>query len=159
MKDGKHDRAVSFHEAGHAVVALALGRPVQLVTVLPDKQRLGRCEFGKGKFKPTDDWLEREVLIALAGVAAEARVTGRYDWGGAQQDLRGVEKLASLRAGDRHWERLSRRMLSKVENLLEHPGNWRAVELIAEELIRVGEISGRAARHFFDKGLAEFADA
>jgi len=153
-----HDLAVAYHEAGHAVVALALGRPVQLVTVLPDKQRLGRCEFGKGKTKPTDDWLEREVLIALAGLAAEARYTGRYDWGGAQQDLRGVEQLASLRAGTKHWERLSRRLLAKVEHLLEQPGHWRAVELIAAELVRAGEISGRAAKHFFEQGLAQFAD-
>lgn len=153
-----HDLAVAYHEAGHAVVALALGRPVQLVTVLPDKHRLGRCEFGKGKTKPTDDWLEREVLIALAGLAAEARHTGRYDWGGAQQDLRGVEQLASLRAGAKHWERLSRRLLSKVEHMLEQPGHWRAVELIAAELVRTGEISGRAAKHFFEQGLAQFAN-
>ena len=152
-----HDSAVAYHEAGHAVIALILGRPVQLVTVLPDKQRLGRCEFGKGKTKPTDDWLEREILIALAGVAAEARHTGQYCWEGAQQDLRGVQQLAAMRAGDRKWERLSRRLLSKVEHLLEQPGHWQAVELIAAELIRCGEISGRAARHYFEQGCSAHA--
>lgn len=147
----QHDSAVAYHEAGHAVVALILGRPVQLVTVLPDKKRLGRVEFGKGKTKPTDDWLEREILIALAGVAAEARHTGRYCWEGAQQDLQGVQRLASLRAGDQKWERLTRRMLSKVEHMLEQEEHWQAVNAIAAELIKHGEISGRSARHFFEQ--------
>jgi ATP-dependent Zn protease len=61
----QHDKATAYHEAGHAVVALALGRPVQRVSVLPDRVHLGQCEFRKGEFRPTEDWLEREMLIAL----------------------------------------------------------------------------------------------
>jgi len=64
----------------HAVVALALGRPVHQVSILPDRERLGICEFGKAVFRPSEDWLEREILIALAGLAAEARHTGDYAW-------------------------------------------------------------------------------
>ena len=74
--DPPFDAATAYHEAGHAVVALALGRPVHRVSVLPDRERLGLCEFGKGVFRPSEDWLEREILIALGGIAAEARHTG-----------------------------------------------------------------------------------
>lgn len=43
-------------------------------------------------------------------------------------------------------------MLAKAEHLLAQKGHWRAVELIATELVRLGSIGGRAARHLFDEG-------
>ena len=46
------------------------------------------------------------------------------------------------------------RLLAKAEHLLAKDGHWRAVELIAAELLRYGAISGRAARHLFDQACA-----
>src|SRR2546422_12664 len=129
------DEATAYHEAGHAVVALALGRPVQRVSILPDRVHLGKCEFGKGLFRPSEDWLEREMLIALAGIAAEARHTGKYAWPGAARDRQYVRRLAVQRAGERQAERLERRLLARAEHLLGREGHWRAVELIAAELL------------------------
>src|SRR5580658_7689333 len=114
----QYDETTAYHEAGHAVVALALGRPVQRVSVLPDRVHLGLCEFGKGAFRPTEDWLEREMLIALGGVAAEARHTDNYAWDGAARDLQYVRLLAVQRAGERRAQKLERRLLAKVEHLL-----------------------------------------
>ena len=152
--DPPFDEATVYHEAGHAVVALALGRPIHRVSVLPDGQYLGLCRFGKGVFRPSEDWLEREILIALGGVAAEARHTGTYAWDMADRDLQYVRDLAVRRAGERQAERLERRLLAKAEHLLAKDGYWRAVELIAAELLRRGSISGRAARHLFDQACA-----
>jgi ATP-dependent Zn protease len=144
--------ATAYHEAGHAVVALALGRPVHRVSILPDRERLGNCQFGKPVFRPSEDWLEREALIALGGLAAEARFTGYYELAGAARDRKYVASLALQRAGDaRKAERLERRLLAKVEHLLQQEENWRAVERISAELLRTGTISGRAARHLFDE--------
>jgi hypothetical protein len=148
------DEATAYHEAGHAVVALALDRPVHRVSVLPNRDRLGQCEFAKGRFRPSEDWVEREMLIALGGLAAEARHCGAYGWDEAERDLRYVRRLAAQRAGPRSAERLERRMLAKTENILADDGHWRAVELIAAELMAHGVISGRAARHLFDRALA-----
>jgi hypothetical protein len=146
------DEATAYHEAGHAVMALALGRPVACVSVRPDHQYLGTCEFGKAVFRPSEDWLEREALIALAGAAAEARHSGDYAWGAAAKDLAYVEELARQRAGgERQAQRLLRRLLAKAEYLLAREENWRAVERVAAELMRLGEISGRAARHLFEE--------
>ena len=55
---------------------------------------------------------------------------------------------------ERQAERLERRLLAKAEHLLAKDGYWRAVELIAAELLRRGSISGRAARHLFDQACA-----
>ena len=146
-----HDRATAYHEAGHAVVALILGRPVQRVSILPDSQRLGVCEFGKGVVRPSEDWLEKEILISLGGIAAEARFTGNYGWDGAAHDFQYVHRLAVQRAGPRRAGRHLRRLLAKVEHLLADEGHWRAVELIVAELLCCGEISGRTARHLFER--------
>src|SRR5688500_12069516 len=91
--------ATAYHEAGHAVIALALGRNVQRVSILPNQLRLGQCELKKGRSKPAHDPVEVTILILLGGVAAEARYTGVYAWAGAQQDLRAVRAMTSQRAG------------------------------------------------------------
>ena len=144
------DSATAYHEAGHAAVALALDRPVHRVSVLPNQELLGVCVFRKGVQRPSDDWVETEILIALAGMVAEARHTGRYDRAGADKDLRYARKLMLGRASERSLDRYERRMVAKTENLLADDGVWRAVELMATELMKLGAISGRAARHFYE---------
>ena len=48
-------------------------------------------------------------------------------------------------------------MLAKVEHLLCQEDNWEAVERLAAELRRLGEVSGRAARHLFEGKPSETA--
>jgi ATP-dependent Zn protease len=144
------DLATAYHEAGHAAVALALDRPVHRVSVLPNQDMLGVCVFRKGVQRPSDDWIENEILIALAGMVAEARHTGEYDRGAADKDLRYARKLMLARASERSLDRYERRMLAKTENLLGDDGVWRAVELMAAELMKLGAISGRAVKHFYN---------
>lgn len=155
MEQQPHDEVTAYHEAGHAVIALALGRTIHKVSALPNQLRLGECQFGKGHAKPTDDWLEREILIALGGMAAEARFTGTYATDEAKEDLRFVRRLALERKSDRAVERYERRMLDKVEYMLADEGTWKAVELIAAELMKHGTISGRAARHLYELANGE----
>lgn len=150
--------ATAYHEAGHAVIALELGRSIQRVSIVPGREWLGRCEFQKGRVRPSEDWLEREILIALAGLAAEARHTGQYVWEGAAQDLRNVRRLATQRAGERQADRLQRRLLAKVEHLLSQAEIWHAVKLIATELLRCETLSGRAALHLFEQRKADADD-
>jgi hypothetical protein len=145
-----YDPATAYHEAGHAVIALVLHRPVHRVSVLPNRERLGQCEFGKGVSRPNDDWIEREILISLAGMAAEARHTGTYGFAEADRDLRYVRRMVLKRTSERAAERYERRLLAKVEYLLADDTHWAAVERIAAELLRHGTISGRAARHHFE---------
>ena len=146
----QHDETTAFHEAGHAVVALYLDRPVHRVSVLPNRERLGQCEFGKGRFKPSEDAIEREILIALAGLAAEARHTGTYELEAANRDLQYVRRLVLERKSGRAASRYEQRLLAKVEAILGDAEIWQAVESIAAELLKHGVISGRAARHLYE---------
>ena len=150
------DEATAYHEAGHAVMSLALGRPVASVSARARRELLGVVAFGKAVFRPSEDWVEREMLISLAGLAAEAIHTGEYAWDAASKDYDFAADLARERAGNpRKAERLLRRALSKAEHLLSQEANWRAVERLAAELLRRGEVSGRAARHIFDESRRE----
>jgi ATP-dependent Zn protease len=147
--------ATAYHEAGHAIMALSLGRPIQKVTISPAQlqpghSRLGACELQKGRLKGSKNWLADDVLILFAGMVAESHFTGQYCRKGAAQDLRYVKRLLATRARtERQLERLERRLLSKTKYLLATNANTRAVELIAQELLAKETISGRAVRHLF----------
>lgn len=153
--------ATAWHEAGHAVMAVSLGRSIEKVTISPSRlqtggSRLGACMIQKGRVKASSDQLEDDVLILLAGMVAESRFTGRYCTEGAAQDLGYVERMLSMRAtNERQLERLTRRMLDKTEHTLNEKGHAKAVELVAQELVRKVTISGRAVRHFLDQAMQQ----
>ena len=149
-------RATAYHEAGHAVMAMFLGRAIQKVTIAPGQshlgtQRLGACHLQKGKSRGSHDYWEDEIMIFLAGMVAESQITGRYCHQGAAQDLRFVRRmLQSRNDSEKQIERLEKRLLSKTEHHLLDAEQWRAVESIAAELIRTETISGRAAKHLYE---------
>jgi len=146
------DIATAFHEAGHAVVALSLGRTVEKLSIVRNTIRLGVVQLGKGRNGRKQDFFETEALILLGGLVSEARQTGEYNWGGAQQDLRSLRRLSLARVDtEAKAERLERRLLDKTSHHLDQDGHWEAVEAVAAELIKSKLISGRAARHLFDE--------
>lgn len=152
------DILTAHHEAGHAIVALAMGREVHRVSIVPAKSRLGHCELKKGSARNVKDWLEAEALILLAGVAAEGRLSGQYCWSGASRDLRQVRELTAMRAGsDEQAARLEKRLLDKVENLLDSEEIWEAIQAVAGELLTRQTISGRNARHHYEMSKARAA--
>ncbi|TWU43256.1 ATP-dependent zinc metalloprotease FtsH [Novipirellula aureliae] len=151
--------ATAYHEAGHAVMALSLGRSIQKVTISPRRtahgeSRLGICELKKGRSRKAKDALEDDALILLSGMVAEARFTGEYCDRGAAQDLRLVRSILASRASTlRQLERLEKRLLSKTEHVLFERGHAQAIDSIAAELIAKTTISGRAAKHLFEQSV------
>lgn len=149
--------ATAFHEAGHAVMALLVGRPVEKVTISPSQlqtggRRLGACKVQKGRTKASKDGIEDEALVLLAGMVGESHVTNRYCQHGAAQDLRAVSRLLANRApSERQLERLVQRLLNKTEHLLSDEVNADAIRLVAKELIEKETISGRAVRHLYEQ--------
>lgn len=153
--------ATAFHEAGHAVMAIMLGRSVEKVTITPKRMpvegiRLGVCKIQKGKTKASRDWMEDEILILLAGMVAEESVTGRYCESGAASDLRIVRGLLRNRPGsERQLAKIEKRLLEKTAYLLDDDEHRQAIESIAKELLMKTTISGRAARHFYNMSVAD----
>lgn len=82
------ERLVTVHEAGHAVAALALGMDLDHV----DADR--KVTVVDGSENPTADLLERNMIMALAGRAAEAVLIGEVTTG-ARNDLALVTKMAT----------------------------------------------------------------
>lgn len=146
--------ATAWHEAGHAVMAISLGRQIQKVTVVPAKMiaggtRLGAVKFQKGRSKAAADWLEDEVLILLAGMVAESFFTGRYCDRGASHDLLAVERLLETRATtQRKFEKLMQRMLDKTEHVLGDEIHRKTIESVVAELLQKSVISGRLVKHY-----------
>lgn len=149
--------ATAYHEAGHAVMAALVGRPVLKVTIAPGQTisgvRLGVCELQKGRSKKSKDWLEDEVLILLAGMVAESQLTGKYCHAGAAQDLSAARRLLSQSraTNPRQLERLEQRLIDKTEHLLGDVATTNAVKQIAAELLEKTTLSGRAIRHWLQQ--------
>lgn len=140
----------AYHEAGHAVIAIYVGRSVNKVSIIPGGKRLGVCKMSKGRKKASQDVLESELLILLAGMAAEGRKAGRYNMQGAAQDLRQAEQLAISRAGNpRKAEKILKRALDKVHHLFDQAATWAATKSIVEALLEKESISGREADHLY----------
>ncbi len=140
----------AYHEAGHAVIAILVGRSVNKVNIIPGGNRLGVCKMQKGRSKASPDALEADLLILLAGMAAEGRKCGRYNMQGASQDIREAEKLALMRAGNANQaEKILRRALDKVHHLFDQPATWKATKAIADALLEHQSISGREAEHHY----------
>jgi ATP-dependent Zn protease len=149
--------ATAYHEAGHAVMAISLGRNIQIATILPaqmtvNSRRLGAVKLQKGRSKSSRDPLEDEVLILFAGMVAESHVTGKYCQQGAASDLRAVGRLLQTRVNtEKQFEKLQRRLLEKTEHLLSDNIHRPAVEAVAKSLLEKQSISGRLVRHYLNQ--------
>src|SRR4051812_25404829 len=98
--------ATAYREAGHAIIALQFGRAVRRITITPDHQSssLGHVlRHARRSFQPNiltledtrqKNRVEREILMLLAGPAAEAHFTGRWDKVGALVDLECAHEIA-----------------------------------------------------------------
>lgn len=149
--------ATAYHEAGHAVMAVSLGRSIHKVSIAAGKSqfgpaRLGHCEIKKGRARAAHDPLQDDVLILLAGMVAQSRVSGQDCRAGAARDLQEVANLLCTRAASlRQHDTLQRRMLAKTEHILNDRAHVEAIENIARELLEKTTISGRSVRHHFNQ--------
>ncbi|MGH9278955.1 MAG: ATP-dependent zinc metalloprotease FtsH, partial [Acidimicrobiales bacterium] len=96
-------RLVAYHEAGHAIVALALRGPghVHKVTIIPRGTALGHCRFVDPHERTIQSrsWLADLLAIGLGGYVAEDLVLGETSSGTAS-DLRAVGEIARQMVAD-----------------------------------------------------------
>jgi hypothetical protein len=94
--------AVAFHEAGHAVIALALGIPVGRVSIERNGSHLGVTELyhsdyrhrwkARGRIRPEHYAIDARAMVLMAGAIAEQHFL--FDeCGGDGSDIAEVEQL------------------------------------------------------------------
>ncbi len=144
--------ATAYHEAGHAVVAMSLGRVVDQISIVRNTLRWGQMRLSRQRGRSSDDAAEAEILILFAGVIAEGLHTGQHNWQGANQDLRMIRRL--IRSGtttDRQQQKIERRLFDKCNYIIQQQSNWTAIEMIVGELQAKHTMSGRTAKIIFDR--------
>lgn len=155
-----HRLKTAYHEAGHAVMAQVVGRPIEKVSISPAHlqsggMRLGVCKLQKGRKKSSKDALEDEVMILFAGMVGESYLTGEYCRQGAGQDLRMIRRLLLSRGGsERSLQKLEKRILEKTEHILDDRAHLNAIQRVAEKLVENESVSGRSVRHLLDESIA-----
>ncbi|WP_052315628.1 hypothetical protein [Singulisphaera acidiphila] len=135
----------AYHEAGHAVAATMLKRAICELSIVPTEDSLGHILKTKPPdgFRPdingdnrTLAWIEREVLIGLAGPAAEAKHVGRYDHRGARGDYKMAANLASHHHGfGKVLEKYLDYMVARAEDFVAAPHHWVQIEDLAAAIL------------------------
>ena len=154
----KRRDAIAYHEAGHAVVALALGMVVETILAVdhadqeidgekgnrhhktPLHQKILDCTDKAEEHRLLNEYLAHETVISLAGEEAQRRLDSRATKG-ARGDMNQIharfDKIDGITQKDREqFIRIARRDARKfVEE------GWPANERIAAALIERGRLS------------------
>jgi hypothetical protein len=135
----------AFHESGHVVIALVLGRKVKRVSIDDDGDG-GKTDIKLGTNK-------RSILIALAGPYAQRRHAPDSGWRsrnhtgfGSDADFDVVTDLIYEMFGIGE---VAERCWAKSEALIEQLVNqhWEQIERVAQALIERGVIEGAELEH------------
>jgi hypothetical protein len=136
----------AYHEAGHAVIAHALGGKVAWLQLggeaddwLPE--RFGDCRIHWGQIDPLCDWQrQREILTVLAGPVAEMVYRGESVhpalYGPWQHDWRRAWAASeSFLPQPQRRRQFLERLLNQLARQMQHQPCWAAIAAIADELM------------------------
>lgn len=163
--DARDDlRAVAYHEAGHAVMAWSYGTELYAATVNGDE---GTTDHGNPLFGVDIEWsepdpaerltardlAEQAIRCSLAGdVAQEIGMGARPDPAGGEDDrLRAWEILGHLVGSTEELEAYANLLEIQARQRLRRL--WPAVEALAGELVRAGEVDGARARELCEVAI------
>jgi ATP-dependent Zn protease len=166
-------KLLAYHEAGHAVVACVLKRPLSGIAL-----RLGRVAGDRLRVTPlreaTLEERERDVMVLMAGLEAEALLTGDYDWWSAEPDRERAESLIRHMVDAGHMvsaadeeeteliEQLSEDPMRSAWTLLRHRTHklvhelpvHSAVTALAAAVLVQGELDAQQAQRVIRQGIA-----
>lgn len=163
-------RKTAIHEAGHAVVALALRAKFRDVSIIPDGDSLGcmsDCNALGDDFNPTREVslemrskIENNIMIDLGGICAESVVLGRVGWKWAGADMSNAAGIATIIISNAdeitayiEWLRV------KTRNITSMPGEKLAIQRIAEALLEEKRISYKTAKSIRKAAFQEALEA
>jgi hypothetical protein len=147
-------RLTAFHESGHAVMAELCGRRVTEVEIVGDREHAGMVRSLALSPDPASEpateieaeEVERQLKIMLAGLVAEAMVSGRGGWDESSGDLDVAVRFA-MRLVDDCEDVLP--LLEDIRSVVECElrESWTAVEALAAELLKRKALTGTEVRN------------
>jgi hypothetical protein len=125
--------AVAYHEAGHAVAALLLHRPLRYVSIVPDKER---GILGYDLMPRRRTLLEREIMVLLAGEVAEEEFRGWRNRVGARSDYDKAHKCArAICETDEEAVAYVTWLRVRIANQILGPVPWSIIKAVAADLL------------------------
>ncbi|WP_417426705.1 AAA family ATPase [Hoeflea sp.] len=157
--------ATAVHEAGHAVVGLAVGRQIERIEIAdrysPDSDILrlgGVCFLNAAMQRRDTKFYLDEIAISLGGIAAELEVNNSYDDGSGglpTSDLARATRLATLMEvsfgmGDTLISETCESDDDITSLRLRHPRLWKRVDSVLSEQMKRAIHLVRSNRIAFD---------
>lgn len=155
-------RLTAYHEAGHAVMAQLCGQHITEVEIIGDEELSGSVQslrFAEEQATEQDQSIptapiERRLLCIVAGMVAEALISGQRTWDEGAEDLDVAVRLAMQVVGD------CERVLPFLQVVQEHTEdllrrNWPAVEALAGVLMERRRLTGEEVRRLLTPYLAQ----
>jgi hypothetical protein len=154
MRKSERKAVIAHHEAGHAVIARVLGLEVDSVTIIPDPvaDTAGIC------FRDDAMWLalyadlatrlsaiEKNVVVSLAGPAAESQYLGKRETVATGGDLKMAKahvQLALELSGRDHSEYHELFGQLSLETKILVSQYWSAIERVAHGLLDFSTLNG-----------------
>lgn len=151
---------VAYHEAGHAVIGIALGSHPHFITIVPSEGSMGRVvernyppsvrdvlKFGNPwDVPPVLRRVLNDATVLFAGAIAERRRTRRrYKWDTESSDRERVHEIllgpVVPEGQEREYGALDRFLRLRSRRLVGDC--WPAIDAVAKELLVKGSLSGR----------------
>jgi hypothetical protein len=168
------EEETAYHEAGHAVVALRLNRPLTCATIVPsgDGETLGHISGRKLSPQMREqyiggpgcgragrrlrDVIEAEIVVLFAGGLAEARWKGHRRRLGTGEDYRQAVEWADCICGSMEETAAFLGWLHvRARQLVDNPVDWFLIRRFASVLVEEKTVNGRRAREVFRQALTE----
>jgi hypothetical protein len=143
----------AYHEAAHAVISLLLRVPFRHISVVASEESRGRMvqgpilEIREERNNPstrTRLWLERRMMVRLAGPAASSLLgwgeAGGSDWAEARAMARRACANEAEAAAFERW------LYERTLNMLREPDTWEAVRRVALALEASQRLGVRTVR-------------
>jgi hypothetical protein len=176
-------KATAYHEAAHAVIDTHIGLPMTSVDIRRESGDLGGCQGempaeavavevdfrlnAADAGNPMDpatmsaaarDWIDKMIRSKLAGPLAEIQFRGRVLQGAelfaAGGDTDDMQKLARVRWPDAERRQRLREAGQQIANLIRDPAIWRAIEAVAQELLRRKFLTGDEVRQLYQAAMS-----
>lgn len=153
----------AYHESGHVVACIYLHIPFKYATIKPGKDFLGRVQQYPypESFRPDmEDFsrirsrIEKDIMVSLAGHAAEVAFAGRHDWRGAKYDNHKAVGLALYYTGSEdETSAFYKWMWVRTETWVKQPLHWMAVGVLANALLKKQTITAKDAKLIINENL------